>query len=316
MKQHIDALVQDYQTGQLSRREFLRRAGVLLGGLTAAHTLLVACGGTETATSPAEPAADTPAPDEMDALETPDEATDAQPEVEDVTATGEITTEMVTFAANGDEAPGYLARPTGDGPFPGVVVIQEWWGLEEHIQSVTERFAQMGFVALAPDLYRGEVAEEPDDARRLAMALERDQALVDIQGAANYLLDQAFVEPKRAGIVGFCLGGGLAMNMSYVGEDIGAVVVFYGGGVEPTDEDFEAVTAPVLGIYGEADQGIPVEQVEQWESAFAEFGKTNEMIIYPDAPHAFFNDTRDSYREEAAEDAWQRTIAWFQQYLS
>jgi carboxymethylenebutenolidase len=222
---------------------------------------------------------------------------------------------MIEFPANGDNAPGYLARPEGDGPFPGVVVIQEWWGLDDHIKDVTERFAAEGFVALAPDLYRGQVAAEPDDARRLAMELERDQAMLDIQGAVNYLLVQPIVEPKQAGIIGFCMGGGLAMMMSYRGENVGAAVVFYGGGVQPSDEELEAISAPLLGIYGEADGGIPVERVEEWDTRLHQFGVEHKMIVYPDAPHAFFNNERSSYRPDAAADAWQRTQEWFGRHL-
>lgn len=222
---------------------------------------------------------------------------------------------MIQFAANGGDAPGYLVRPEGDGPFPGVVVIQEWWGLDTHIKDVAERFAAEGFVAIAPDLYRGEVAEEPDDARKLAMELEMDQALVDIQGAVNYLITQPDVEPKQAGVVGFCMGGRLTMLMSYRGENVGAAVVFYGGGVQPSDDDLKAISAPLLGIYGDQDHGIPVERVQQWDTKLDEFGKEHEIHIYPDAPHAFFNDERDSFRPNAAADAWNRTLEWLNHYL-
>src|SRR5688500_14064967 len=99
----------------------------------------------------------------------------------------ELETKMVQFPGNGDQVPGYLARPTGEGPFPGIVVIQEWWGLDNHIQDLTRRFAGEGFAVVAPDLYRGKVADEPDEARKLVMALDRDKALVDIQGAIDYL---------------------------------------------------------------------------------------------------------------------------------
>lgn len=222
---------------------------------------------------------------------------------------------MVEFQANGGTAPGYLVRPEGDGPFPGVVVIQEWWGLEDHIKDVAERFAREGYVALAPDLYRGQVAEEPDDARKLAMEMELNQALRDIQGAVNYLVSQPYVEPKQAGVIGFCMGGRLAMMMSYRGQHVGAVAVFYGGGAKPSDDDLKAISAPMLGIYGDKDHGIPVEQVQEWDTKLHEFGKTHDIIIYPDAPHAFFNDTRTAYRPDAAADAWRRTLEWFGTYL-
>jgi carboxymethylenebutenolidase len=223
---------------------------------------------------------------------------------------------MIEFASNGDQVPGYLARPAGDGPFPGVVVIQEWWGLNDHIKDVTERFAQEGFVALAPDLYHGQVALEPDEARKLAMELQHPVAIQDIQGAVNYLLAQPFVQPKKAGVVGFCMGGGLSLQMSHKGKNLGAVVMFYGRG-ELDDTTAAQVSAPLLGLFGEADQGIPVEGVRANEQILKAHGKPAEFVIYPGAPHAFFNDDRPHiYHKEAAEDAWARTLAWFRRYLT
>lgn len=224
---------------------------------------------------------------------------------------------MVEFAANGSSAPGYLATPDGEGPFPGVVVIQEWWGLESHIKDVTRRFAAEGFMALAPDLYRGQVAEEPDDARRLVMELNIEQAMKDIQGAVNYLNSQPNVTQGGVGVVGFCFGGTLSGMMSYAGKNIGAVVAFYGGRLAFTDENTPNVSVPVLAIYGEEDQGIPLELVRANEEKLREYGKTHEVVIYPDAPHAFFNDVRShTYVAVAAEDAWNRTISWFRRYLT
>lgn len=227
-----------------------------------------------------------------------------------------IVTKMVEFKANGGLAPGYLAQPDGEGQFPGVVVIQEWWGLDDHIKDLTRRFAAEGFIALAPDLYRGKVADEPDDARKLVMELDRPQAKKDIQGAVNYLIAQPSVVPKKAGIVGFCMGGGLSSMMSYSGEHVGAVIVFYGGGAVLSDEDASNVTAPYLGLYGELDKGIPLEQVRANEEKLKEHGKTCEFVIYPGAQHAFFNDGRPAFHKEAAADAWKRSLGWFQQYLS
>jgi carboxymethylenebutenolidase len=224
---------------------------------------------------------------------------------------------MITIQTSHGTTPGYLAQPDAAGKYPGVVVIQEWWGLDAHIKSVADKFARAGFVALAPDLYHGEIAREPDEARKLAMSLIADQANADIQGAADYLTSLDSVQPKKVGTVGFCMGGGISLRMSWIGKDnIGAVVVFYGGahgGI--TDEQFKSVHAPVLGLFGEEDKGIPVESVKQWEAKFKEFGKTNEMIIYPNAGHAFFNDTRPAYRPDVAEDAFQRATAWFMKYL-
>jgi carboxymethylenebutenolidase len=227
-----------------------------------------------------------------------------------------ITTEMVEFAGNGSPAPGYLAQPEGDGTYPGVVVIQEWWGLNDHIKDVTERWAREGFIALAPDLYRGQVALEPDDARRLAMELERPKAFKDVQEAVNYLSALPNVLPEKIGVIGFCMGGAIAMAMAYAGENVGAVASFYGSGVKFDDDNASKVSVPILGIYGEVDASIPLDLVRANEAKLHEHGKTVSFHIYPNAPHAFFNDSRPHiYVKEAAEDAWQKAVDWFKQYL-
>ena len=226
-----------------------------------------------------------------------------------------ILTEDVSFKGNGDTVPGYLARPDSADTLAAVVVLQEWWGLNAHIKDVTRRFADAGFVALAPDLYRGQVTSEPDEARKLAMELERPRAVKDIQGAVDYLIAQPYVSPAQAGVVGFCMGGGLASWMAMEGRSIGAVVVFYGARGELNDDMAEQISAPFLGLYGEADASIPVELVRANEAMMRKHQKVCEYVIYPDAPHAFFNDERASYRQEAAEDAWGRTLNWFRTYL-
>jgi carboxymethylenebutenolidase len=228
----------------------------------------------------------------------------------------DINTRTIKFSVNGEQAPGYMAQPDDDAVFPAVVVIQEWWGLDDHIMSVADRIASEGYVAIAPDFYRGEVAGEPDDARRLAMQLERPKARKDVQGAIDYLLSLPNVAPKKAGIVGFCMGGAIAGSMSYQGKNVGAVVSFYGGGFKIDDEIAGAISAPFLGIYGEDDHGIPQEMVRENERQLKEKNIPHEIIVYPAAPHAFFNDTRQSYRPDAAADAWSRTLEWFEQYLT
>jgi carboxymethylenebutenolidase len=291
----LQRLMRSYRAGVLSRRDFLDQTARMAGAGAAAY-VLVACS-----------RAEEPAP--TIAAELPEASPIAM-----VTNPAFSTAEIV-YNANGGTAPGYLARPTGAGPFPAVVVIQEWWGLDAHIRSIVDRFAAEGFVALAPDLYRGRVAQEPDDARKLAMELVREQALADIQGAVDYLAGQAFVEPKQVGVMGFCMGGGLAMSLSWLGRNIGAAIVFYGGGVRPSEAELASISAPLLGIYGEADAGIPLDLIRGWEAKLTNLGKTHKIIIYPDAPHAFFNDTRSSYRPEAAADAWAQTLEWLRTYV-
>lgn len=295
MDKRVQDLLTAHTQGQLSRRDFVVKAGLILGGAAAGAGLLAA------------------APVATLAAQGPTLTATATPESGEAV---KLVSQAVQFEANGKPAPGYLAYPEGKTNLPGVVVIQEWWGLDAHIKSVVELMARNGFAALAPDLYRGEVADEPNEARKLAMSLIMDQAVADVQGAADYLTAQPFVSPKSVGVMGFCMGGRIAMTMSWAGKaNIGAVATFYGGGLNPTDEQFQAVNVPVLGLYGDQDGGIPVANVERWQAKFAEYGKVNEMVIYKDAPHAFFNDTRPAFRPEAAKDALARTVAWFQKYL-
>jgi carboxymethylenebutenolidase len=294
----VQTLITAHNAGQITRRDFIVQAAALLTGAALTGTMIVA---------------DADAALSAAITETVTPTTSATPTREPLP----IKSEMVTFEANGVTAPGYLARPTAEGKYPGVVVIQEWWGLDDHIKSVVDRMAQQGFVAVSPDLYRGEVASEPDEARKLAMGLILDQALADIQGAANYLTSLESVEPKKVGVMGFCMGGRLSMMMSWKGEaNIGAVVIFYGGGINPTDDDLKAVKVPVLGLYGDRDGGIPVANVRRWELKLREFGKTAEMLVYENAQHSFFNDTRAAYNEAAAADAFQRLLRWFRAYLT
>lgn len=226
----------------------------------------------------------------------------------------EIATTSIEYPSNGDTGMGYLARPkTGSGP--GVVVIQEWWGLEAHIKNVTERFARAGYVALAPDLYRGKSASEPDEARKLAMELERDRAVMDIAGAAHYLRSLPEVSPKKVGVVGWCMGGGLAFAVAHATNDFSAAVGFYGR--PPGDEETARINCPVMGLFGEKDGGIPPQVAEAFRASLAKHSKTHAVHVYPGAPHAFFNDSRPHiYKADAAQDAWRRTLDWFAQHLS
>ena len=210
---------------------------------------------------------------------------------------------------------GYLAMPEGEGPWPGVVVIQEWWGLNDNIRDMADRFAREGFVALAPDLYYGQTAHEPDNARKLAMAMEYPDALKVIQAAVNYLIDLNVVAPKQVGVVGFCMGGGLAWHGAAKLEGIGAAVPCYGGGPDLTSEEAAAIRVPILAIYGELDQGVSPEVAQRRAALMAAAGAPHEMVIYEGAQHAFMNDNRPAYHPEAAEAAWARILAHFRENL-
>jgi carboxymethylenebutenolidase len=221
---------------------------------------------------------------------------------------------MIDFKSNGGTTPGYLALPEGDGKHPGIVVIQEWWGLVPHIKDVTERFAREGFVALAPDLYHGIAASEPDEAKKLAMALDRNRAVSEILAAAKYLKSLDSVSPKKVGAIGWCMGGGLALSSAAEANELATAIAFYGRPL--AKEDVAKLHVPVMGLYGELDQGIPVTAVREFENELKQAGVAHEIHIYPNAPHAFFNDARPHiYKADAAQDAWQKTLGWFRKYL-
>jgi carboxymethylenebutenolidase len=228
----------------------------------------------------------------------------------------QVTGAIVSFDVQGKSTSGYLALPSGDGPWPGVVVIQEWWGLDDHIKSIADRFATEGFAAIAPDLYNGQVAAEPDEAKKLRMALIWDDALAVIQAAINYLVGHDQVSSRKVGVIGFCMGGGLAWHAAAKLAHIGAAASFYGGGPELTDAEVARISAPMLAIFGELDQGVSPQVANQRAAQMDKAGVKHETIIYPNAQHAFFNDIRAAHNPTAAADAWQRTIDLFRQALA
>ena len=219
---------------------------------------------------------------------------------------------MVQFPANGGTTSGYLATPAS-GKGPGVIVIQEWWGLVGHIKNVCDRFAAEGFAALAPDLYHGRTASEPDAAGKLFMALNIEQAEKDLRGSASFLAGHS--STARLGAVGFCMGGQLALFAGTVNPNVGAVVDFYG--IHPNVKpDYTRLGGPVLGLFAEKDSFVTPKVAREVDAAIKAAGKQSEVHIYPDVDHAFFNDERaDVYNREAAQDAWRRTLAFFRQHL-
>jgi carboxymethylenebutenolidase len=224
----------------------------------------------------------------------------------------DVSTVSISYQVDEGTATGYLAQPEGTGPFAGIVVVQEWWGLDSHIQDVAERFAKEGFVALAPDLYHGQVTEEAEEARRLAMSLDRDRAVKEIDSVIRYIKQQPYSSDK-VGIVGYCMGGGLVMLAAIHSDIVDAANVYYGGNPDPIDQ-VQDINCPILGLYAGHDEANR-PSVPDLEAALQRHGKQHECIVYPDAPHAFFNDQKPNYRDEAARDAWRRTLAFFRQHL-
>ncbi len=210
----------------------------------------------------------------------------------------------IEFPSGGETGRGYLALPPR-GRGRGVLVLQEWWGLVDHIRDVVDRLAEAGFVALAPDLYRGETASDPDTAGRLMMGLEIPRAARDLSGAVEALLNHAAVDGGRVGAIGFCMGGQLALYAATLDPRIAAVVDFYG--IHPNvNLDFSGLRASVLGIFAERDGFVPPSVVHRLEADLAAAGVRTTCKIFPGVDHAFMNDTRpDVYNAAVAAEAWQ-----------
>ena len=214
--------------------------------------------------------------------------------------------QRVQFPSNAHTCDGYFA---GNGP--AIVVIQEWWGLVPHIEDIVERFARAGFAAIAPDLYHGKTTKSPDEAGRLLMELDADRAEREIAGAGEYLLKRPECTSKTYGVVGFCMGGALAQYTATKERSVSAAVSFYGG-FRKLPMDWQNLAASLLLIYAGNDKGLPPEQGRQLEKQLKDLGKNVEVVVYPGASHAFFNDARpEVYKADAAEDAWRRTIDLF-----
>jgi carboxymethylenebutenolidase len=220
--------------------------------------------------------------------------------------------EMIEFKSNGGTCTGYIAGNSG----PGVIVIQEWWGLVPHITDIADRFAAEGFTALAPDLYHGEVTTEPDNAGKLLMGMNLTTAGKDISGAIDVLQERTG-RPK-VGVTGFCMGGGLSLMAACLRPDaVAAAAPFYGGMRPDTVIEWDNLAATVEGHYAETDRGNAApEAIKELEKELRAKGKDATFHVYPGTHHAFFNDTRaDVYDAEASRIAWDRTLALFRAHL-
>jgi carboxymethylenebutenolidase len=222
--------------------------------------------------------------------------------------------EMIEFPSNGSTGQGYLAAPAGAGP--GVVVIQEWWGLVDHIKDVCDRFAAEGFVALAPDLYHGKAASEPDEAAKTMMAMRMETAAKDMGGAVDEVRRRSGRD--AVGVIGFCMGGGLALVLATQRPDaVRAVVPCYG--VIPWAEaqpDYSRLSAAVEGHYAELDDSAPPAAAHALEAQLRGLGKEATVVVHPGTHHAFFNDTRpEVYDPEEAGKLWRSALAFFREKL-
>ena len=223
--------------------------------------------------------------------------------------------EIVEFPSNGTTGQGYLATPAS-GRGPGLVVIQEWWGLVPHIKDVCDRLAGEGFVALAPDLYHGESTTEPDEAGKKMMAMNLEKAGKDMSGAVDYVAERS--SGDGIGVIGFCMGGGLALLLATQRPDkIKAAAPFYGVIPWPAAQpDWTKVKGAVQGHYAEKDDFANPESVRALEQQLKNAGCEVEMFIYPNTDHAFFNDTRPEVHDaDASRQAWDRSLAFFRSHL-
>ena len=227
-----------------------------------------------------------------------------------------IRTSNVDLKVNGDGAYAYVAQPDDNAKHPGVVLIQEWWGIEPHIRDLAHKLAAEGFVVAVPDLFHGKVVTEPDEAQKMVMMIAGniDKAVREIIGALETVKAMPNVEPKKPGLMGFCVGGLLTLVVASRYPDLGAVVAFYPGGYDPKPEDVAKINAPVLAFYGRRDPSIPMEQVDKIEKMFKAAGKDYTAKVY-DAGHAFINPAHGMGNEQAAAEAWPLAVNFLKEKL-
>jgi len=319
-----EEFAEDYEEGRISRRDALKLIASVTGSLVAANSILAACAPSPEATETSMPATtDVPATEPLatrEASPTAESATtdSASPE----SAYGTVMPDDPAIIASEVQIPaadatliGYLARPASEAVAPVILVCHENRGLTPHIQDVTRRFARAGYVGLAVDLLSRQGGSAAVGEANVPGALGNippDQFVEDFKGGWRYLQEQPFVDAARVGMTGFCFGGGVTWRVATQLPELLAAVPFYGP--HPPVEDVPNIRAAVLAIYGEQDSRIN-SGIPAIEEAMRTNNKIYEKMIYPNADHAFHNDTGSRYNPEAARDAWERTLAWFDQYV-
>lgn len=231
------------------------------------------------------------------------------------TASLAATGKEVTYKSGDETVTGILYTPTGSGPFPGIVVIHEWWGLNDWVKEQASKLADQGYVALAVDLYRGKVADNPNTAHELMRGVPEDRAARDLHAAVEFLTSQTNVKKDRIGSIGWCMGGGYSLNVALSEPTLTAAVINYGH-LATDPAALHKINAAILGNFGGQDQGIPPDDVKKFEEALKKDGKQADIKIYPDAGHAFENpNNKAGYRATDAADAWQRTVKFLNETL-
>jgi carboxymethylenebutenolidase len=233
----------------------------------------------------------------------------------------------VKIPVSDGEVPAYRALPDHGGPFPVILVVQEIFGVHEHIKDICRRLAKLGYLAVAPEMYarQGDVSKITDFREIISKVVSKvpdKQVMSDLDATVAWAKATGKSDVARLGITGFCWGGRIVWLYSAHNPELKAGVAWYGRLVSPATENqpkhpidlVGSIKAPILGLYGEADGSIPVASVEKMRAALKDAGKTADIILYPETPHAFFADYRESYRKEKAEDGWKRMLDWFKKY--
>jgi carboxymethylenebutenolidase len=218
------------------------------------------------------------------------------------------TPKNVSYKSGDETVQAIIYTPEGKGPFPGIVVIHEWWGLNDWVKEQASKLSDQGYVALAIDLYRGKVAVTPDEAHEIMRGVPEDRALRDLHAAVEYLKAQSNVKKDRVASIGWCMGGGYSLDVALQEPTLTAAVINYGH-LASDSESIKKIKASILGLFGGQDRGIPADDVKKFEQALKQQGNKVEIVIYPDAGHGFENpNNKTGYRADDTADAWKRTV--------
>src|SRR5438105_3436135 len=221
----------------------------------------------------------------------------------------------VSFDSLAGKGSGYLVEPATKGKHPGLIVIQEWWGVNDWVRDQAERYAKEGYVALAPDLYRGKIATTPDEAHEMMRGLPQDRAMADLKAAFRYLAERKDVDATRIGVIGWCMGGGYALDLTLAEPKTAATVINYGH-LMADPATVAKIHSPILGNFGAEDRGIPPADVKAFESALKKDNKSADIKIYEGAGHGFMNpNNKDGYVKSAADDAQTRIDKFLRESL-
>lgn len=307
----VEEFYEDYREGLLSRRSFIRRLAFITGSMAATVSVmnLLGCSSAELP----EPTEGVPAAEPAAAQLEPVPGAQSPFSVPEGDPVAEAS--RITFTSQGDEITGYLARPVGEGVYPAILVCHENRGLNPHIEDVARRFAKAGYVALALDLLSregGTAAHDRDEVPGLLSGAPAERHVGDFAAGLAHLQTLDFVDGERFGMTGYCFGGGITWRSAVAIPELKAAVPFYGPA--PELDQVTNIKAAVLGVYAEQDERINASK-DALDEALTAAGITHEMKVYPGVNHAFHNDTGERYVEEQATQAWQDTLAWFEQYV-